>query len=87
MRLYKTLIKDFVTYESETWILNEAIVAKFIIFESKILRRAFETNRVVDNNWRIEVNTEIYNENIINYTSLIICWLGHIVRMSNQGLD
>ena len=41
MQIYKTLIKQVVTYGSETWTLTKSDVNFLRIFESKILRTIY----------------------------------------------
>jgi hypothetical protein len=73
-----------VTYTSETWVLNEAIIQKLLVFEKKILRRIFgptKENRI----WRVKTNEEldklIKHKNIINYiTAQRLSWFGHVQR-------
>jgi len=39
LKLQRTVMRPFVTYASETWVLKETIIQKLLVFERKILRR------------------------------------------------
>jgi len=41
LNLYRTTIRPIVTYASETWVLNENIIQKLLVFERKISRGIF----------------------------------------------
>jgi hypothetical protein len=41
LKLYRTVIRQIVTYASETWVLKEPVIQKLLVFERKILRRIF----------------------------------------------
>jgi len=40
-RLYHTVIRPVVVYESESWVLTENIKQKLLVFERRLLRRIF----------------------------------------------
>jgi hypothetical protein len=69
--MYWTLVRPVVMYACETWVLNESIKQKLLVFEGKILRRIFGPTKERDGTWRINTNDElnklIKNETIINY--------------------
>ena len=71
LRMYQTLVRPVVTYACETWVLKENIKLKLMVFERKILRRIYGSNKERDGTWRIKskekVNKLIENKNIINY--------------------
>ena len=75
------------TYASETWVLNENIIQKLLVFERKILRGIFgptKENQI----WRIKTNEEldkmIKYRNIVNYIkALRLSRFGHIYRMAD----
>jgi hypothetical protein len=57
-KVYRTVIRPIVTYDSETWVLKETIVLKLLVFERKILRRIFgptKQNQI----WRVKPNEEL----------------------------
>jgi hypothetical protein len=58
MRIYKTMIRPFVTYASETWTFTEKDKNNLSIFERQILRNIFGPVNI-DNIWRIRNNMEI----------------------------
>ena len=71
LRMYQTLVRPVVTCACETWVLKENIKLKLMVFERKILRRIYGSNKERDGTWRIKskekVNKLIENKNIINY--------------------
>ena len=79
------MIRPIVTYASETWVLKETIIQKFLVFERKILRRIFgltKENQI----WRIKIKEEldklIKHKNIVNYIKAQrLSWFGHVQRM------
>jgi hypothetical protein len=76
-----------VNYASETWVLEETVIKKLLVFERKILRRIFgptKENQI----WRVKTNEEVDNlikhKNIINYIKAQrLSWFGHVQRMPN----
>jgi len=73
LKLYGTVIRTIVTYDSETWVLKETVIQKLLLFERKILRRIFgptKENKI----WRVKTNEEleklIKHKNIINYIKI-----------------
>jgi predicted DNA-binding protein YlxM (UPF0122 family) len=58
LKLYKTIIRPVVICASDTWVLNEAIIKKLMIFERKILRRIYGRTKEEDRTWRIKTNEE-----------------------------
>ena len=70
---------------SETWVLNENIIQKLLVFERKILRGIFGPMKEKQI-WRIKTNEEldklIIHGNIVNYVKAQrLSWFGHIHRM------
>ena len=59
MKLYRTLIRPIVTYDSETWVLKENGIQKLMIFERKILRKIFGPTKELNGLWRIKTNEEL----------------------------
>jgi len=83
--LYRTVLRPVVTYTSETWVLKETIIQKFLVFERKILRRIFGPTKE-NHIWRIKSNEEldklIKHKNIFNHIKAQrLSWFGHIQRM------
>jgi hypothetical protein len=85
LKLYRTALRSIETYASETWVLNETIIQKLLVFERKILRRIFGPTRE-NQIWRVktieELDKLIKHKNIINYIKAQrLSWFGHIQRM------
>jgi len=91
-RLYTSLIRPVILYESETWALRKADENKFLILERKIFRKIFgpiKDDTIGD--WRRRKNRElqeIYNENNIVETikKRRLPWAGHAMRSQNSLL-
>ena len=70
LKLYYLVIRQIVTYSCETWILEETIINKLLVFEMKILRKIFGPNNE-NGIWRIKTNQELDEiikcKNIINF--------------------
>ena len=70
LKLYRTVIRPRVTYASETWVLEETIIKKLLVFEGRILRRIFGSTKE-NQIWRVKSNEEldklIKHKNIINH--------------------
>jgi hypothetical protein len=56
LKLYKTVIRPVVIYDSETCVLKEAMIKKLMIFERKILRRIFGPTKEKYGTLRIKTN-------------------------------
>jgi hypothetical protein len=56
LRMYKSLVRPVVTYASETWVLQENIKTKLMVFERKVLRRIYGPIKASDGTWRIKTN-------------------------------
>jgi hypothetical protein len=74
-----------VTYASETWVLNENIIQKLLVFERKILRGIFRPTKE-NQIWKIKTNEEldklIKHGNIVNYIKAQrLSWFRYIYRM------
>jgi len=71
LQLYNTLIRPTVTYASETWVLQENVINKLMIFERKIMRKIFGPTRTDDGYRKIKTNQEINEilkgQNIIGF--------------------
>ena len=72
LQLYNTLIRPIVTYASETWVFEENMINKLMIFERRIMRKIFGPTRTHDGYWRIKTNQEI---NEILKGQNIICFI------------
>ena len=59
LQLHNTLIRPTETYDSETWVLQESMINKVMIFERKIMRKILGATRSDDGYWRIKTNQEI----------------------------
>jgi len=70
LKLYRTVIRQIVTYASEACVLKETIIQKLLVFERKILRRIFGPTKE-NEIWRVKTYKEldklIKYKNIINY--------------------
>jgi hypothetical protein len=53
------LIRQTVTYATETWVLKENMINKLMIFERKVMRKISGPTRSDDGYWRIKSNQEI----------------------------
>jgi hypothetical protein len=84
LKLYRTLFRPVVTYASETFVLKENSIQKFMIFERKIFGPTKDLNGL----WRIKTNEELDNliqqKNIICIKSQRLKWLGHVERMPKE---
>ena len=88
LKLYRTIIRQIVTYTSETWLLKETKIQKLLVFERKNLRRIFgptKENQI----WRINTNEEldklIKHKNIVNYIKAQrLSWFCHVQRMADS---
>jgi hypothetical protein len=58
-KLYRTLTTPIVTNSTETWVLKENSIQKFMIFERIILRKIFEPTKELNGQWRIKTNEEL----------------------------
>jgi hypothetical protein len=60
MKIYKTTIRQIVTYSSETWTLTTKDEKNLRIFERQILRKILGTVNT-DNIWRYEITWRLIN--------------------------
>ena len=79
------------TYVCETWVLEENMKTKLMVFERKALRRIYGPTKESDGTWRIKSNEEldrlIGNKNIINYIKAQrLAWFGHVHRMPDNSV-
>ena len=90
LKLYFSVIRPVVTYASETWIIEETITNRLMVFERKILRKIFSST-YENGSWRIKTNQEldtlIQQNNIINFVrAQRLRWYGHIERMQETRM-
>jgi len=86
--MYKTLIKPFLMFGAETWVLSKVDELRLGVFERKILRRICGPicEEAV---WRSGYNEELYRlydeadlVTTVNITRLR--WAGHVMRMQGN---
>ena len=89
IKIYNTLIKPVIMYACELWVLKKQIEQKLLIFERKILRKIFGSNRQPDGSWKIKTNIEL--DNIMNHKNIVreiksrrLAWLGHVERKEDD---
>ena len=92
LKLYWSVIRPFVVYGCETWVLKESIIQKLSVFERKILRIIFGSIKEANGIWRIKTNRDldelIKHRNIINYVKAQrLSWFGHINRMPETSIE
>ncbi|PSN56338.1 hypothetical protein C0J52_03724 [Blattella germanica] len=92
IKIYKSLIRPIITYETETWVLNKNTSKQLAVIEINILRRIFGEIETADG-WRARYNSEIftlYNELDLEIhircqrlliTSLLLCLSSHEFSM------
>jgi hypothetical protein len=89
IKIYKTVILPVVLYGCETWSLTlreEHRLHRLRVFENRVLRRIFGSEREEDGSWRKLHNDELHSLysslNIIRVIkSRIMRWAGHAARM------
>jgi len=59
LQLYNTSVLPTVTYACETWVLEENMTNKLMIFERKLIRKIFDPIGTADGYWRIKTDQEI----------------------------
>jgi hypothetical protein len=89
--LYWSIIRPRVTYGCETWVLEETIKNKLVVFERKMLRGIFGSTKERDGTWRIKTNDKldelIRHKNIINHIKAQrLSWFGHLHRMPEKRM-
>jgi hypothetical protein len=69
--LYWSIIRPTVTYACETWVLNETMKNKLMVFGREVLREIFGPTKERDGTGRIKTDDEldklIRHKNMINY--------------------
>jgi hypothetical protein len=91
LKLYWSIKRPTVTYGCETWVLEETIKNKLMVFERKVLRRIFGPTKERDGTWRIKTNDEfdelIRHKNMINHIkSERLSWFSHLHRMPEKRM-
>jgi hypothetical protein len=86
VRIYKTIIRPVVTYECETWVLNQSNKERLDFFERRILRKIYGPVRDQHDECRIIWNHEFYqlykDLPIPAYARIQrLQWYGHVMRM------
>jgi hypothetical protein len=85
-KLYKTVIWPVVTYGAETWAINKSDERTLMTFEMKILRKIFRPVKE-DNQWRIQMNSELELYMDINISIFIklqhLWWMGYLHQMDD----
>jgi len=56
-KIYRTIIKPVVMYDSETWVLKEKEIIKLSIWERKILRKIYVAKKE-GKEWKIRNNRD-----------------------------
>ena len=69
-------------YVAEAWTLLTTDAATLRVFKRKILRKLIDLVRVGDD-FRIRINSELYE--LLNDMNVVRLWLGHVVRMEEDG--
>jgi len=90
IRLYKTLVKSILCYESATWTLTQTAEQMLNTYERKILRRIYGPTQE-GGCWRPRWNSELYslyNEpNVVEDIKIrILGWTGHIIRKEEERI-
>jgi hypothetical protein len=89
--LYWSIIRPIVTYACETWVLEETMKNKLMVFERKILRKVFGPTKERDGTRIIKTNDEldkrIRHKNVINYIKAQrLSWFGHLHRIPEERI-
>ena len=59
LKLYWSVIRPFVLYGCETWVLKESTIQELSVFERKILRKISGPTKEANGIWRIKTNKEL----------------------------
>ena len=91
MELYRSIIRPVITCACGTWVLEEVVKTKLMVFERKVLRKIFGPAKKRDGTWRIKRNDEL--DKLIRHKNVINCmkkqrliWFGHLHRMSEDRM-
>jgi len=88
--LYKTLIKQIVSYGAEGWTVTEREEQAVLIFEREIFRRIYGA-KYENGEWKSGTNRELEEmskgENIVKWIKgQRVSWLGHLERMEEDRM-
>jgi len=91
LKLYKTLIRQVVSYGAEAWMLTKKDEQALLIFERKIFRRIYSP-KFENREWKSWTNRELEEmskgENIVKWIDgQRISWLGHLERMEEDRMS
>jgi hypothetical protein len=84
--MYKILVRQVLTYASETWTLSKTDERLLSVFERRILRCIFvavQGNGV----WRKIYNHGLYEHDSVRYIKINrLGWAGHVTHMDNNRI-
>jgi hypothetical protein len=91
IKIYRTIILPVVLYGCETWSLTLRQERRLMVFENRVLRRAFGRKRdEVTGEWRKLHNEEL--SDLYSLTNIVrvvksrrMRWTGHVARMGEGG--
>jgi hypothetical protein len=90
--MYKTIILPLFMYDCKTWSLILREEHRLRVFEKRVLRRTFGSERdEVTGGWRKLLNEELLNlysspSKIRMIKSTRMRWAGHVARMGRRGM-
>jgi hypothetical protein len=89
LKLYNSVIRPTVTYDSEMWVPKKQIEEKLLVSERKIIRRIYgptvDPNGMRRRRTNKEINILLKQRNIARYVKAQrLEWLGHLERMHEE---
>jgi hypothetical protein len=88
--IYKTLIRQIITYGAEAWTMSSETGKQLAVFDRKVLRKILGAIKM-NNCWRRRHNNEVmqlYGD--LGIVSFIrknrLSWIGHVNRMDNKRM-